>query len=103
MQLLNVLVGSNNPGKLAEFADLLRDITGNLFQPKQLGLEVAIEETGASYAENARIKVQAFSQAAPDLLVIADDSGLELAAFGGWPGLHTVRWAGPDADDARRR
>ena len=103
MALTRVLIGSNNAGKLAEFSELLRGIPCDLIQPKNLGLVVAVDETGTSYAENSRLKALAFAEVQPELIVLADDSGLELAAFGGWPGLHSVRFAGPDADDAVRR
>ncbi len=103
MTRLKLLIASNNPGKVGEFADLLRGLSFDLVKPKDIGLVVDVIEDGASYAENARAKAAAFALAAPGAVAIADDSGLELAAFDGWPGLHSVRFAGPDADDATRR
>jgi XTP/dITP diphosphohydrolase len=65
-------------------------------------MSVEVAETGSTYGENARLKAIAFSSAG-HTLALADDSGLELADFGGWPGLHSVRFAGPGADDRSRR
>jgi XTP/dITP diphosphohydrolase len=98
-----ILLGSNNSGKVSEYAELLKDVPADLAKPRDLGLELTIDETGESYTENARLKALGFAGAAPGVVALADDSGLELAAFGGWPGLHSVRFAGPDADDGERR
>jgi XTP/dITP diphosphohydrolase len=61
-----------------------------------------VAESGSTYAENATLKARAFA-AATGLPTLADDSGLELAVFSGWPGVHSVRFAGPAATDADRR
>lgn len=103
MKRSRLLIASNNPHKVGEFADLLRGLPIDPVKPEDIGLVVDVVEDGTSYAENARRKAVAFSAAAPELVAIADDSGLEIAAFDGWPGLHSVRFAGPDADDATRR
>jgi XTP/dITP diphosphohydrolase len=98
-----LLVGSNNSGKVAELTRLLDGLSLELVTPGTLGLRLGdVPETGSTYRENARLKALAYSSAS-HLPSIADDSGIELADLGGWPGVHSVRFAGPDADDATRR
>ena len=61
------------------------------------------EETGSSFDANARIKAESASAVLPDLLVLADDSGLEVDVLGGEPGVHSARYAGPSATDRDNR
>ncbi len=98
----SLLIASNNLGKLRELTELLADCPFRLVRPIELGLALDVPETGATYAENARLKALAYA-AASGRPALADDSGLELLALGGWPGVHSVRFAGPVADDATRR
>lgn len=98
-----ILLASNNRGKLAEIMALLQGLDLQLLTPDDLGLKLHVEESGSTYAENACLKAQAFCQAS-GLLTLADDSGLEVAALGGQPGLHSARFsAKPGATDADRR
>jgi XTP/dITP diphosphohydrolase len=98
-----LLLASNNPGKLIEIEALLHDLEIQLATPAQLGLELNVIEDGQTYAENAARKGLAFSQAA-GLVTLADDSGLEVDALGGAPGLHSARFSPlPNATDADRR
>jgi XTP/dITP diphosphohydrolase len=109
--MLRLLVASNNPGKLKEIRTILRDLMDRvqLITPVDLDLELDIAETGQTYAENAAIKVHGFSRAAVDaghqgLIILADDSGLEVDALGGAPGLYSARFSPlPGATDADRR
>ena len=97
-----LLLATGNPGKVREFRDLLDGCGWQLVTPAEAGLEeLEVEETGSSYAENARIKAIAYAEAS-GLPAIADDSGLEVDGLGGEPGpLHHVRgWDG--ADNAER-
>lgn len=98
---MKLLLASNNPGKLRELAALLQGLPIELLRPADLGLRLDVEESGDTYAENAARKARAFARAA-GLTAIADDSGLEIPALGYWPGVHSVRFAGPAADEARR-
>ena len=101
--MLRLLLASNNRGKLVEIKDLLKDLDIDLVMPSQLGLTLKVKETGQSYAENSTLKGQAFSQST-GLLTLADDSGLEVEALHGLPGIRSARFAPqPDATDADRR
>ncbi len=90
-----LLLATTNPHKLDEFRALLADAPYTLIDPRDLGLELDVPETGSTFAENAAIKARAWSRASGHL-ALADDSGLEIDALGGQPGLHSARWAGPD-------
>ncbi len=90
-----LLIATGNSSKVEEFRELLADCGWDILAPTDLGIELEVEETGASYAENARLKALAFHRAS-GLASLADDSGLEVDALGGEPGpLHHVRgWDG---------
>lgn len=98
-----LLLASNNRGKLSEMIALLHGLDLQLLTPADLGLTLQVKESGSTYAENAALKAQAFSQAT-GLLTLADDSGLEVFALGGQPGLHSARFSPKaGATDADRR
>lgn len=98
-----LLVATNNQGKLREIRALLRDINAQFLSPAELDLDLRVEESGGSYAENAALKAVAFSQAS-GLPTLADDSGLEVDILEGLPGLRSARFAPlPGATDADRR
>lgn len=86
-----LLLATTNPGKLAEFQELLADLNIELVTPAQIGLDLDVVEDGAAYAENAAKKALAFAQAS-GLVSLADDSGLEVDALDGAPGLHSARY-----------
>ncbi len=97
----SLLIASNNPGKLREASAILASLPLRIITPGELGLDLDVPETGSTYAENARIKARAFAGRS-GLLALADDSGLEVFALGGWPGLHSARFAGSGASDQAR-
>jgi XTP/dITP diphosphohydrolase len=104
-----LIVATSNPGKLREFRALLAGLPFDLHSLGELGV-AAPEETGASFAENAMLKARhaaatasaaGFGGALPlNVAAIADDSGLEVDALGGAPGIYSARYAGVGADDA---
>lgn len=95
---LEVVVATRNRGKVGEFARLLGDAFALVPLREDVGLP---EETGADFAENARLKAwTVFEGLGGRVAVLADDSGLEVAALGGRPGVRSARFAGPDATDA---
>lgn len=93
---VRVVVATGNAGKLAELRALLADTGLDLIAQGELGI-TDVEETGASFIENALIKARHASRYA-GLPALADDSGLLVPALAGAPGLHSARYAGPGAD-----
>lgn len=89
-----LLVASTNQGKIFEFQTLLHDIPYRIVGLSEAGIQFEVEETGATFEENALIKARAYAQAS-GLLTLADDSGLCVDALGGAPGLFSARY-GPD-------
>ena len=102
--MFTLLIATGNPGKLVELQDLLQGLPIKLVIPADIGLAVFdVVEDGRTYAENARKKALAYCQAS-GLPTLADDSGLEVDALDGAPGLHSARYAPqPGATDADRR
>jgi XTP/dITP diphosphohydrolase len=98
-----LLIATNNKGKVIELQDLLKDTGIDLITPADINLILEVEEDGTTYAENASKKATAFARAS-GLISLADDSGLEVDALDGAPGLYSARYhprAG--ANDADRR
>ncbi|TAK60436.1 MAG: RdgB/HAM1 family non-canonical purine NTP pyrophosphatase [Dehalococcoidia bacterium] len=98
MPLPKLVLGTNNPGKLREFQQLLDDCGFELVTPAQLGIEFAPEETGTTFEENATIKALEAARGC-GLPALADDSGLEVDALGGRPGIVSARYAGDGRTD----
>lgn len=98
---MRVLLASNNAKKRAEIERILGSSVTAVV-PADLGLTLEPEETGATFEQNSALKALAFA-AATDLPVLADDSGLEVDALGGQPGVHSARFAGAGASDAANR
>lgn len=98
-----LLIATTNRGKREEIVDLLSSLDLDLVFPDQLGSELEVEETGTTYAQNALLKARAYAQKYA-LPVLADDTGLEVDALDGRPGLHSARYLPiPGATDADRR
>lgn len=102
----DLMLATGNPGKVRELRDLLAlhlDLTSAaLLTPRDWPAPLPdVAETGATFAENARLKAEALA-AATGLPALADDSGLCVDALGGAPGLYSARWAGAGASDADR-
>jgi XTP/dITP diphosphohydrolase len=93
-----LVIASHNPGKVREIADLLAPFGVRVATVAALGLSEP-EETGTTFADNARLKALAAAQGA-GLPALADDSGLEVRALGGRPGVQSARLAGPGKDFA---
>lgn len=98
-----LLIATNNKGKIKELQELLKDTGIELITPVQINLELDVVEDGSTYAENATKKAIAFAKAS-GLVSLADDSGLEVDALDGAPGLYSARYSPkPGATDADRR
>lgn len=91
-----VCVATHNPGKVREINDLLRPFGLDAVAAGTLGLPEP-EETGATFIANAKLKAVAAAEGS-GLASLADDSGLEVDALGGAPGIYSARWAGPGKD-----
>ena len=96
-----LLVATHNPGKVREYREILADLPLEVTYLDAEGITFEVEETGATFAENAILKATAYARAS-SLWTWADDSGLEVDALGGVPGVYSSRYAGPDATDADR-
>lgn len=100
-----LLIATNNKGKEEEFRALLAGVGVELVTPAQTGLDLDVLEDGFTYAENAAKKALVFARAS-GLISLADDSGLEVDALDGEPGLYSARYGSPDGNklsDRERR
>lgn len=93
-----LVVASHNPGKVREILDLVAPHGLSVVSAGELGLPEP-EETGTTFAANAELKALAAAKGA-GLPALSDDSGLEVEALGGAPGIYSARWAGPAKDFA---
>jgi XTP/dITP diphosphohydrolase len=100
-RMRKLLIATNNQGKVREYAEMLAGLSVKLTWPRQEGLCLEVEETGETYEANARIKALAYARAT-GLPSLADDSGLDVDALDGAPGVRSARYAGPDASDEDR-
>ena len=100
---MKLLIATTNAGKKKEFVSLLSASTMQLVFPDELRINMEVEETGATYTENAILKAEALCKLS-GLVTLADDTGLEVAALNGRPGLYSARYARKVVDsDAGRR
>jgi XTP/dITP diphosphohydrolase len=98
--LVKLLVATTNPGKLAEIEAALRDLPVQILPLGALTDAPEVMEDGSTFEENARKKARILGEFS-GCLTLADDSGLEVDALDGAPGVHSARFSGEDADDAR--
>lgn len=93
----SLLLATNNKDKIIELQDLLKDLNLQLLTPADINLDLDVIEDGLTYAENAAKKALAFAQAS-GLISLADDSGLEVDALNGEPGLYSARYGSIDGN-----
>jgi XTP/dITP diphosphohydrolase len=98
---MRLLIATTNPGKVREYQQLLNGLNCELVSLADVGITQDVAETGATYEENAVLKARAYA-ALSGLLTLADDSGLEVDALDGRPGVHSARYA-PDSPTRIRR
>jgi XTP/dITP diphosphohydrolase len=95
---MRLLVATQNPGKIREFRLLLSPLKAGVCFPSDVGLHIDIPEDGDTYVDNASQKALTYARAS-GLFTLADDSGLEVDALDGAPGVHSARYApGHDVD-----
>jgi XTP/dITP diphosphohydrolase len=97
-----LLIATRNPGKAREYREILSGLRLEVTYLDVAGIALEVEETGASFAENAVQKALAYASAS-GMWTWADDSGLEVDALNGQPGIYSARYAGSEATDADRR
>lgn len=97
----DLLLASQNPGKLNEMRQLLAGLPFRVLRPADLGINDAPEETGATFMQNAVLKARHYARLS-GLLTVADDSGLSVDALDGGPGLYSSRFGGDGASDEDR-
>lgn len=95
---MKIVLSTNNAHKLEEVQDKLAPLGISVVSPADLGIALEVEETGATFAENAALKAQACF-AATGLPSIGDDSGLTVDALDGAPGIYSARYSGVHGDD----
>lgn len=95
------LVATHNKGKLQEYQELLADLGATFIDLDAAGIDWDVEETGDSFEANAVLKARAYAEAS-GLLTLADDSGLEVDALDGKPGVRTARFGGPGLNAVER-
>lgn len=97
---MELLLGTNNPGKIIEIAEVLRGLPVKILTPKHVNISEAPPETGETFEANAMEKARFYFERT-QLPTVADDSGIRVEALGDELGIHTRRWgAGPEASDA---
>ena len=99
IKISRLLVASNNAGKIREIKHALSDMAGEILSLEEAGIRISPKETGQSYLENALIKARAAAAHWPGW-ILSDDSGLEVDALNGGPGIYSSRFAGETATDA---
>lgn len=93
MPTTRLLIATHNQGKVQEYRYLLRDLPFELVSLDDLGIAEDVEETGSTFLENAWLKAHTYSGIG-GILTLSDDSGLEVDALGGQPGIHSARYGG---------
>jgi XTP/dITP diphosphohydrolase len=96
-----LLLATSNPGKVREYRYLLKELGYQITTLAEEGITLAVTESGNSYDQNARLKALAYAKFS-QLIALADDSGLEVDALNGEPGVESARFAGEAASDADR-
>lgn len=91
--MAQILVASRNQGKVNEFAEMMQDLNVAWLGLADIGVDMDVVETGVTFAENAVLKARIYARAS-GLLSLADDSGLEVDALQGAPGVYTARYGG---------
>ena len=90
-----LLIATTSAGKLREWQNLLANVPLRLVTLREAGIELEVDETGATFEDNALLKAEAYGRAS-GLLTLAEDSGLAVSALDGAPGVHSARWEGDD-------
>ncbi len=97
---MNIVIAGNNRHKIAEIKDIIGSYFENIYSLKELDIHIEVEETGSTFYDNALLKAKEICRLT-GMTAIADDSGLEVEALGGAPGVYSARFAGEPSDDKK--
>lgn len=97
---MKLIIASNNKGKIREYKQLLEPFGYDVVSQREAGIDIEVEETGTTFAENSALKARAIYEI-EKCAVLADDSGLVVDALGGEPGVYSARYGGCDNDADR--
>lgn len=94
-----LIVASNNNHKINEIKEILKDFHLQVLGLKEAGINIDVNETGKTFMENSELKAREIYLAAPNYMILADDSGLSVEALGGAPGIYSARYSGDHGND----
>lgn len=94
--MTKIIFATGNAGKMREIRDIMADLNVELMSMKEAGIQAEISEDGTTFEENALIKARTVATQAPDAIVMADDSGLEIDYLNKEPGIYSARYMGED-------
>ncbi len=97
---MKLVIASNNKGKIREYKQLLEPLGYEVCSQSEAGIDIEVEETGTTFAENSALKARAVYELC-GCAVLADDSGLSVDALGGEPGVYSARYGGSTTDEQR--
>ncbi len=97
---MDIIIASNNPGKIKEFKKILEPLGYNVISQKEAGINIEVEETGTSFRENSELKARAIYKLTHKQ-VLADDSGIEVEYLNGAPGIYSARYMNLGSDEER--
>ena len=98
---MKLIIASNNKGKIREYKDIFEPLGFRVFSQSEENIRLEVEETGSTFEQNAILKARAIYELA-HCCVVSDDSGLEVEALGGEPGLYSARYKGLETEHERR-
>ena len=98
---MKLIIASNNKGKIKEYKQLLEPFGYEVISQSEAGINIEVEETGTTFAENSALKAREIRKIADVCAVLADDSGLEIDALNGEPGVYSARYGGLKTDEDR--
>ncbi|MBR0386133.1 MAG: RdgB/HAM1 family non-canonical purine NTP pyrophosphatase [Erysipelotrichaceae bacterium] len=98
---MELIIASNNPGKIREYRDILSPLGYEVYGQSEKDIHLEVEETGTTFEENALLKAQAIYDMT-HTCVISDDSGLQVTALNNEPGIYSARYKGLETEHERR-
>lgn len=98
---MKLIIASNNKGKIREFKALLEPLGYEVMSQSEAGVNIEVEETGSTFAENSALKARAIFEITDNCAVLADDSGLVVDSLNGEPGVYSARYGGLGTDAER--